>query len=383
LEGVEKMGFINNPLGFSSYGMQPGYLQQPMADPAVTPFATFEPTVSPFGSFDPSMSSFGMSDPSMLGLGGMQPNHFMPGAYPMPYPRPFPPSPYGPQMSSPYGGGDPSGGMMGMIGYLFQMFTSLLGGGNNPSNNPVDTKVPPDTDIPAGDKKEAPKAKEEDSRLKKIERLEPEESNADVLEVLSIYSKDLGAKGGMLTKDALEDFIDYGAKEKGVPDKVIKAAEALRDNETLFNLLCTESDSTADEGFSLSALKTDWEDDLDIESLHSVSSPEKAVDILNEHKDALAAISSSTAGNGTAEGTSKWISEDDLRKVALGEEDLGLNDRDAAKLQAAALKILNDEDTLEELDTIDPTSGTYIKDAKYKDGVFDIGALSKWLEKND
>jgi hypothetical protein len=379
------MSFVD-PLGFSSYAISPAYPMQPMMEPAISPFGAFDPAMSSFSAFDP-MSAFGAIDPMMSPFGSYSPamssyTAMQPQHYP-PYP---PRSPYGP-MSSPYG--DPSGGLSGMMGQLIQLFMSLFSSQNEPDIHvPDDPEIPDDPEVP--DEPEVPV----DNREQKIERLDPSESNTEALKILSIYSKDLGAKGGYLTKDALEDFIEYGAQEKGVPDKVKKAAEALKENEALYNLLCLDSESDPESGFALTSLNTQWEDDLEIDNLQaSPSKTGKAIDTILEHKTLIGALN-------TSDTDANIITRDDLENLALGETEIPeLSDSESRKLQAAALKLLSDEDTFEELDkavytpfsagadtTAAATGDDIPESLKFtgtKNKQFTLTELAEWYERND
>jgi hypothetical protein len=365
-------------LGFSSYATTPAYSIQSMVQPTISPFGSYDPGISSFGLFDPAMSSFGMIDPAMSSFAAIQPEHYMP--YPPPHRRPYPYPPMSPQY------GDPSGGLMGMMGQLIQLFASLFNGQSDPVREPDPQPVPDDgRSVPEDETEE-----EVDRREDKIKRLDPSDKTTDALKILSIYSKDLGAKNGMLTKENLEDFIEYGAKEKGVPDKVKKAAEVIKDNEALYNLLCLQSESDPQSGFALSSLTTQWEEDLEIDNLQaSPSKTSKAVDTILEHKVLIGKLS----------GDASDISRKDLEDLALGETEIPeLSKSESRKLQAAALKLLSDRDTFDKIDKLvhtaasngaDGTAGTaddVAEKVEYtgtKNKAFTLTELAEWYERND
>lgn len=319
---------FSDPLGFSTYSAFPiastvstfpGVEQQFYGQPP-----SFAGYPSPFPSMD-SFSSFGMPSPSVLPFHQQQP------------------------------GGDPMAGMMGMIGHLLTMVMgSFLGGGSDPLED-HDFVGPGGTDPRFDDDLDEP---EVDSREQEIEGLDPN-TNADLLQILDIYSDELGARNGKIDEKTLRKFAHTDAD---VPETVKKAAKNLLDNEELYNLLCLKSRNTPRDGFKLSALD---EDDWDEEMLNELDSFANIKDAAQEIKRNYAKIDALSASAG--------ISKDDLRKIALGESPQLSAD---PELQAAALAILSHRSAFKELDTINATTGAY--DGTPND-TFEEASLTKWL----
>jgi hypothetical protein len=327
------MSFMD-PIGFSSYSAYP------VAPASVMPPAVESQYFPMYGGGSP----YGQFGGSPYG---------QPGGFPS-FSQQYPPCP---PMQQP--GGDPSGGMSGMLGMLMNLFMSLLGNQGNSS-------IPPDGgDYPTEDPGNIPPEGETpvDTREQDIQGLNPD-SNTDALQILSAYGSDLGAKNGKLDTKALKKVANLD-----VPDVVKKAAKNLLDNPELYNLLCLKSHNKPSEGFRLTTLDDTWDGKVDIDSLESFSSAKDAVSKLKS-SGKLAAIAALSGGTTD-------ISHDDLEKVALGTAGSQFKD---PELQAAALKLLSDSDSWNSLDTINKDDAS--KFDQTADNSFDQAAIDKWLSVN-
>jgi len=310
------MSFID-PNSFSSYSTYSGMMPPPGPQPAVQQQG--------YG-FPPPAYGGGYQYPSF--------NYGMP-----PYCPPPPPPPQ-------YSGGGDNSGFTALIGQFMQLFIAAFMNGG--LGGPTDTQAPPTEDpnvddpnstdgthgsTPGGHDSTQPPG---DPNQAAIQGEDPK-TNSGALNILDVYSSDLPTKNGKVTLKDLKKFVKSPPTD--APDEVVQAAQTLVDNPELYDLLCLKSGSNSAKGFKTSVLSTDWSTTkLDIDNLESADDTESAAKKLNKVYTQLDALSG-TATDG--------FTVDDLKDVALGKvSNTKLKD---PEVQAAALKILSDQDTVDEL----------------------------------
>ncbi|MCE3235087.1 MAG: hypothetical protein K0Q50_1267 [Vampirovibrio sp.] len=306
------MTFID-PTGFTSYS---AYQPMPPGGNGGPPAPSIESQC--FGGFPPTGGGFG---------GGPQFNYGMPSQQPQQ---------------------DPMGGFSELIGQFMQLFMVAFMGGDMGFGGAPPVKEPPGGDVEDPDLEEPGSHGGDDEveqpagdpQLEAIDGEDPK-TNTGALNILNAYSSELPTKSGKIKLSELKKFVKSPPAD--VPEEVVTAAQTMIDNPELYNLICLKSGSTPEKGFKTSVLDTDWSNTkVDIDSLESYDDNVDAVKTVKKNLGVLKTLSP----DGTAS-TNDWFSVDDLKDVALGKvSNSKLKD---PEMQAAALKLLSDEDTLEEL----------------------------------
>lgn len=298
-------------------------------DPAgFTSYSTYQAMPQPMGGGQapPSMESQCFGFPQTGGYGGApQFNYGMPSAQL-------------PQQ-------DPMGGFSEIMGQFLQLFmVAFMGGGmGSPMlEGPTTGGVPeePDVEEPdSNDGKDDVKQPPGDPQLEAIAGEDPK-TNSGALNILNAYASDLPAKSGRIKLSELKKFVKSPPAD--APEELVTAAKTMIDNPELYNLLCLKSGSTPERGFKVTALDTDWSNSkVDIDNLESFDENVDAVKKIQKVIDPLMKLS----------GAENDFSVDDLKDIALGKvSNSKLKD---PEVQAAALKLLSDEDLISELDGTD------------------------------
>lgn len=284
---------------------------------------------------------------------------------------------YGGGQPAMYGGGQPSGGgdsnsqmcsmMMAIFQPIFGLLTSVLTpqqGGPDPTgggNDTVDCGNGNDT-IDGGGGNDTVDGGDGNDTI-----TDDPNSNSGALTILNDYADEIPGKNGKITKKDLKKFASGDAD---VPEEVKTAAKTVGENDDLYNFLCLQSGSTPEKGFKKSVLDKDWEDeDLDIDNLESFDETEDAVKFLKNKADVVNGLSGTTTDGFTLQ---------DLKDIASGKAK-GSKYKDP-ELRAAALKVLSDQDLVDELDVMGETAGTPA--ASEPDEVFKANAFELWYNAN-
>lgn len=220
-------------------------------------------------------------------------------------------------------------------------------------------RTTPTTEVPNG---ETPDPSSEEPEI-----TDDPKTNSGALSILNEYCDQIPTKkSGRMTKKDLDKFIKSPPED--APEELVEAAKTLSNNDNLYNLLVLKSKGTAQTGFKVKDLDTDWEKQgiKDIDSLEdeieSVDNDEDAVKAVQKNYAAFDAISS---GDG--------ITIDDLKQVALGKvTDKKLKD---PAIRGAALRVLNNQQLQDDLDHPDG-------DTKEADGIILKTSIDYWINQN-
>lgn len=310
-------------------------------------------------SYKPSVANGGMHSPLAVINAQKQPG--MPGYASLSSTLPLAISSSGFQPGYPYSQ-MPPGGSTGDLTFMFsqvmQLFSLVFSGGvGSPGSGAT-----PSQDDPVCGNDSGEDVPPEDPHQKAIQGEDPK-SNSGALAILKEYSAQLPAKNGKVKLSDLKKFVKSPPED--VPEEVVQAAKTLADNEGLYTLLCVTSKSTADKGFKLNALGTDWSKQKikDIDTLESVDDDAEALTILKKNVFKSGYV----------------YNVDNIKDIALGKAK-GWTTPSNSKLKdpevrAAALRLIAHPDIFDELDIAATPSGT-------PNESFGLDDVNAWLKEN-
>lgn len=313
-------------------------------------------------SYKPSVINGGTDSPLAV-VNAQKQSASLPGYPALSSTLPFAMSPSGFQPGSPYAQ-MPSGGPMGdltfMMSQVMQLFMMTFTGGMGilgPSG-----KGGQEEPVPGGEPEE--ELPPEDPHLKAIQGEDPK-SNSGALAILDEYASKLPAKNGKVKLSDLKKFVKSPPED--VPEEVVQAAKTLTENDGLYDLLCAKSNSTADKGFKLQTLGTDWsKTKTDIDNLEGVDDDVEAITILKKNVFK----------------TGYSYNMDHIEDIAFGKpngdawsQKIPSSKFKDPEVQAAALRIVVNPDLFEALDVAGTPSGE-------SDESFNLDAVNAWLKEN-